>query len=536
MQKDFILEAQDEKGFSFTFMIEKAEAVDTGLDEMILSGVASTTNIDHDNERMSAESLKSMANVINTTGVPLRYEHQKNENAVIGTVFKASVDERNQLKIETRLNKDHPAAPLLYKALKEGSKYGFSVGGRVKRAIKEFSEKTGKMVKTFYDVLLDEVSVTQRPANYDAWLVAKSIVDKGSDIKEFYKSDFYREFLFENPQLDYMRAFAKSIPDKSWKKINSNKENTMRKAEEKKDEEMKDTEKSFVTVKSFNELQSLVSKGFNSITSLLAKMTEPAKDEENPDKDKEKDPGDGTSKSREGQEDSKGNGDDEKGERESKSIDDEEKKDEEKEKSMDDKEDEDKEKSMDDEKDEEKKEKSADDEKKDEEESTKSISSAISRIQKLNKAMSFKKSEGEEEVKDEEVKDEEEKTDEGEEVIKTKKTASIDAFVAVVADALENFKERYEKSNKNVVGLDRAFVDAIRNDKEVQKEIMSMLKEPGFKKSVSMGVPIMRTKDGRSYELTAKALGTIEKSQKGEGEKSFKDAWKSDFSSLDKSN
>ena len=523
MQNDFTLEAKSNEGFKFTFHIEKAETVESETSEMILAGVASTTNIDHDGERMSASSLKSMAEIINKEGVPLRYEHQKNNNAVIGTVFKASVDDRNQLKIETRLNKDHPAAPLLYKALKEGSKYGFSVGGRVKRAVKEFSEQTGKMVKTFYDVLLDEVSVTQRPANYDAWLFAKSIVEKGQNTSEYYKTPLYQEFLFENPQLDYMRAFAKSIPDKSWVKINnSNLEKTMtteemktkekaqetetetkEKAEESK-EETKESEKSFVSVKSFNELQSLVSKGFNSLTTLLAKMTS----EETETKEKAQEE----------------NGTDESGERE-KNMDETETK----EKGMDSSE-ETKEKDMSET--EEEKEKSAETETKEkaeetetkESESMKSINAAVSRIDRLNKSMKFSKSEGE--SKEEDVAEGEAE----EEVAKSKKTASIDAFVAVVANTLETMKETFEKSNKTVVGFEKAMIDAIKTDPEIQKEIKSMLREPGFKKSVSMGVPIMRTKDGKSYALAATELGTVEKSEK---ESSFKSVWGSKFSSQD---
>ena len=155
MDKDLIT-IKAEGDFPFTFYIEKAIAGEEGED-MIITGVASTVNIDHDNERMSSSALKSMAEIINEKSVPLRVEHQSGDNAVVGDVYKAWVDERDQLWIKALLHKAHPAAGILYKSLKDGVKLGLSVGGRVKSAIREFSEATGKMVKTFYQVALEEV-------------------------------------------------------------------------------------------------------------------------------------------------------------------------------------------------------------------------------------------------------------------------------------------------------------------------------------------------------------------------------------------
>jgi hypothetical protein len=114
---------------------------------------------------------------------------------------------------------------MLWKGLEAGAKFGFSVGGSVKRAMRELNEGIGKLVKTFYDVELKEVSITPKPANFDAWLVNHYFAKSYEDAKNYYDNfTFYNKFLSENPQLDYLAVFEKSIGDK-WIKVDSNNSN-----------------------------------------------------------------------------------------------------------------------------------------------------------------------------------------------------------------------------------------------------------------------------------------------------------------------
>src|SRR5579872_4449960 len=283
MKENITLEATGD--FPFKFYIEKAIPEETEK-ELIIEGIASTTNVDHDNERMSANALKDMAQIINEKSVPLRVEHSKDDTAIIGSVNKAWVDDRNQLHVRAVLDKTHMVGPLLHSSMKQGAKMGLSVGGVVKRATKEFVESVGKMVKTFYDVVLNEVSVTPRPANYDSWLVAKHIVDKEEDAEGFRKSTLHDEFLFQNPQLDYLQVFAKSIPDKEWHKINNiNKDNNMNKDDKDKKDETAETKS--VSQKEFDAFKAVITKGFDTIGKALAKaMGNEPKETTNPDKTK----------------------------------------------------------------------------------------------------------------------------------------------------------------------------------------------------------------------------------------------------------
>ena len=492
-EKTITIEATGD--FPFSFYIEKA--VPSGDEEhMSIKGVASTTNVDHDQERMSESSLKAMAEIINQTGVPLRVEHQKEDNAVIGSVFKAWVDERNQLWIEANLDKSHPGASMLYKALKTGAKLGLSVGGRVKHAVKEFSESAGTMIKTFYNVVLDEVSVTSRPANYDAWLVSKSIISKDEDGERFVDSPIYKEFLFENQGFDYLQSFAKSIPDNSWKKVNiikSNEENSMSEKEIKKDstkeeetkekagegakeevkEKAEDKKEDETATKSEDTFKSMVMKTLEGLTAVVAKLAKGSSKEE-------------TEKTEET------------------TI-------------MEDK----KEKSE--EKTDDKKEEKA--ETKEEEASTKdyhikSMQNVLKRIEDLSKAMEETTEETKEKAEDK--KEEEETT----------KSMDLDKFVATVEKSINDLQEKFSKGGKRTLGLAEMIVNAIRTDKGVQKEIQDMMKEPGFKKSMQFGVPMMRTKDGKAYRLTAQVMGEeVEKSRKDVSGKSFKEVYNQNFSS-----
>ncbi len=489
--------------FPFKFYIEKAQAVDEE-GEMIITGVASTMNVDHDNERMSERALSSMAEVINDTSVPLRIEHDKSDKAIVGKVFKAWIDDRKQLWIKAILDSTHPASSILHSSLKQGAKLGLSVGGRVKKATREFSEAVGNVIKTFYEVALDEVSVTQRPANYDSWLLAKSIVEKSEDVSKYYQSPFYQEFLFENQQLDYLQSFAKSIPDKSWGKLTINKKNTMSKetkteetteettkAEEttetkettkttKAEETETETTKGYASKAEVNALKSMVTKGFEAVTGILAKMSSKEEGTETTETTKAESTETETETKEKAMETTEHPSDEatEKAETETDTED---------------------------------------------KYELKSMDKAINTIKGLTAKM----------TKTEDATETDETTKASTETETTTKSsgpASIDEFVDAVTSYVEALDARFAKSGMTVPGSKQRLVDLIKANPELQSEISAMLKEPGFKKSVSMGVPYMTTKEGKRIALVP-VDETVAKSANEKSGKSFKDLYKTEFSS-----
>ncbi len=524
-EKDITLEAIGE--FPFTFHIEKAVATDED-DQLIIEGIASTTNIDHDNERMSYDALRDMESAINEKSVPLRVEHSKEDSAIIGNVFKAWVDERNQLHIRASLDKSHPVSSILHHSMKSGVKMGLSVGGIVKRAVKEYADSVGKMVKTFYDVALSEVSVTPRPANYDAYVVAKGIAKNEVEAEQFRDTAVYSDFLFQNPQLDYLRVFAKSVPDKAWRKsVGSPEFNNNNKKDMAKKEEMdeKETDKS-VTRGEFDALKSMIAKGFESVVGLVSKaMNSDAMDTANPDKKKDVNVGDEAKKAAgdaEDQADPKKDKKKEPGDEAKKSEDD---KEDEKEKTS-------------------KKEDESDDYKLEEvERSIETMNSLTKRLTGTKKAADDKeddkkeksedKKDDEEKEKSEDKEDEKEKSSKDEDEEKEKTIHPLDQFVAAVTKTMEAMVDKMEKSGKTIPGFQKSFVEAIKNDPVMQEEIAKMAKVPGRKQSVVYGTPMMVTKDGKRFALSATEVGaTIEKSSDSKKAKSFKEVYQSEFSSV----
>lgn len=511
--------------FPFTFYIEKAVATETEK-ELVIEGVASTTNIDHDNERMSKEALDAMVNIINAQGVPLRVEHSKSENAVIGNVFKGWVDERNQLHIQARLDKSHPVAPVLHHSMKElGKKMGFSVGGLVKHAMREFSEAKGKLVKTFYDVELKEVSVTPRPANYDSWAIAKSMA-KDEVEAEAMRDTFHDQFLFENPQMDYLQVFAKSVSgnEVSWNRIegsiskNNNKDMTTEtdKEKEKATKEDEDTTKAVsraefrVVVKSIETM----AKAMEAIVTKFSKdgLDVGPHDQNAPDKEKPADESPAAKAAAgdtETEKDMSVEAHDQNGPDKDKP------------------------------KDESPTAKAKESEDTYEMQTTKS---AISTLESLTKRLTgVKKSEDESEKEektkttDDEDKTKEKTSDKEKEEDTEKGMHPMDVFVGTVTKTIEAMVDRLEKHGMNLIGFEKSQVERIVNDPQMQVEIQKMLKIPGAKKSVVMGTPYMITKGGKRFALTATEVGqtTIEKSRTTDGKApSFKDVYKADFSSV----
>jgi chemotaxis protein histidine kinase CheA len=475
--------------FEFQFFIEKAIPSEES-DELYVEGIASTMNVDHDSERMSLDALKAMVNVVNTKGVPLRIEHQKGDDEIIGIVNKAWIDERNQMKIKAQLDKTNTVAKLLHDSLKKGTKLGLSVGGAVRKAIKEISEKAGGIVKTFYDVVLKEISVTQRPANYDAWLFAKSYKEKDESDEAFYSvMPLMNEFLFENPQLDYLHSFAKSIPDKEWKKVgeeaiksNTNLDMDLFKKKVAKEEESEETKEKEQSEENTEKEESTEEEAKKETTE-----SEETKKEESSETEAEKEEGEtmteridrleSTSKEivkalegitkmmkeagRGGQENTSGNGDTD---------------------------------------------------------ATREAKGGTT--QKEETSASETDTEKEQSETSSETEKEESSSEYEMEAVK-----SINEF----SKAIQSFSEKMEKGGKRVPGLTQALVDYLKADPEFQKSMAELMKLPGFKKSVSVGnVPYMLGKDGKRFALTANPIE--EKVEKSENGKTFKEIYQSKFS------
>jgi hypothetical protein len=162
------------------FILEKEEG---GKKRFYVHGIAATTGVDRDDERMSSKFIAKMRKV--AVGLPLFVEtHRPSElRQTIGKIVKSGGDENNFI-IEAILENEenNPKVKELLQKMDSldfdgHSMWGFSVGGKVSKAYKEHDAKLDKDVIVLDDGDLFHVLLTNQPANAGtmAEAIAKSL-------------------------------------------------------------------------------------------------------------------------------------------------------------------------------------------------------------------------------------------------------------------------------------------------------------------------------------------------------------------------
>ena len=179
----------DKASFKYTFPILKAEQREDGL---YLIGLASGPEIDRDEERIAPEAIVLFQKQIEdrfNSGDPLPYRDAHAPDGVLmdlGVLTKAWINEHFHLGVEVRLDAENPASKYLFEQVKRGKQYGMSVSGSVLDWADEFVEGLGKAVRTFKNVVLDEISNTTRPAWYPSFgtVLAKSVSNADDSVAD----------------------------------------------------------------------------------------------------------------------------------------------------------------------------------------------------------------------------------------------------------------------------------------------------------------------------------------------------------------
>jgi len=195
-------------------------------EERYVEGVASSTDVDLQGDRMTEGCLHSMADSLKTHIINLNAEHDTSWRSEIGDLEKLAVNKNKQLVCEAKLNEMSTARDFWYALTEQHKKLGLSVGGYVKdyEMIKEGDGDDAKWVRVFKKIELDHIAVTSRPANPKTWVdaIAKSLdsekegnMIKEADIKKVKKltksrfEDFDRGAL-----LLILEGVSKSLSDK----------------------------------------------------------------------------------------------------------------------------------------------------------------------------------------------------------------------------------------------------------------------------------------------------------------------------------
>jgi HK97 family phage prohead protease len=162
--------------FNFIIPLQKGLIGDT------LTGTASTTSVDRDEERMSANAINNMTDGVKREGVNLFGNHQHDWENILGGIDNAEAFDK-KFKININLNKANPKYEQLVGTLNtKGVRIGLSVGGNVKSFHWEYDKAIGKKIKVLDEVEVYEVSVVGIPSNKESFLTIPQAIAKSAKL------------------------------------------------------------------------------------------------------------------------------------------------------------------------------------------------------------------------------------------------------------------------------------------------------------------------------------------------------------------
>jgi HK97 family phage prohead protease len=182
-----------ERDFSmFSGLLKTAlEKRDDGGDDMVLTGVASSTIKDRHGDTITQRGLESMLKTAEGMTIYLNHSYDVPED-VAGTVRAAWIDQASDdlydLRFKIGINQDNPRAIQAWNAIDKGTKLGLSIGAMI-------PDGGAKRVKSSGAYIIDEVelletSIVSIPANPRSWVdyARKSLVTK-SNVPEVETAD-----------------------------------------------------------------------------------------------------------------------------------------------------------------------------------------------------------------------------------------------------------------------------------------------------------------------------------------------------------
>ncbi len=175
--EDWVKKSSD---FEFSCGIDRVWKSEEG--KLLFEGVASTTAVDSQKERMSEKAIERM---VAHPPLDLVDAHaNRRAGQELGVTLKHIAD-GGTFKIIGEFFDDNPDAIRVWKRMSEGKRYGLSVGGKVVGAHWEVTKGVGERVRVIDDLELNHIAITPPggQANPDCWLsaMAKSVEGEFTD-------------------------------------------------------------------------------------------------------------------------------------------------------------------------------------------------------------------------------------------------------------------------------------------------------------------------------------------------------------------
>ena len=156
-----------------------------------VEGLASGTDKDLHGDKMAPSAIQTMADSLKLHVINLNDEHNTSWQSELGEIVKLEVTEKDDLRIEAKLNDMSKSTDLWYALTDLNKKLGLSIGGYVKEYEMEKDESGDEptWIRVYKDIELDHIAVTSRPAYPKAWVsvISKSIKTSEETLKEVKK-------------------------------------------------------------------------------------------------------------------------------------------------------------------------------------------------------------------------------------------------------------------------------------------------------------------------------------------------------------
>jgi len=147
-----------------------------------VSGTASTTSIDWDEERVSENFIKSMKKQVINLPLRVNGHFSRALDDIVGVITNKG-GSKEKLDIEGKLQKpeNNVNVEKLVQKMDDGIIFGFSIYGKVIKTFVE-TDKKGKLTYVLDDGVLSHILITDQPANKDTFMegILKSIKENKS--------------------------------------------------------------------------------------------------------------------------------------------------------------------------------------------------------------------------------------------------------------------------------------------------------------------------------------------------------------------
>lgn len=167
-------EKENIESFEFWVPIEKGGVKEVN-GERIIYGIASSEDIDMDNEIVSAGAIRKSLDYFLKHG-RLDYDHKSKDDPkyIVGEPLAGRFDDKNNFHLKGKLYKGLEVADSVWQQLKAGNtRMGYSIGGRVLQKAVQFDRLTNKRTPKVTNALINHIAITPHPKNLSTWATVK---------------------------------------------------------------------------------------------------------------------------------------------------------------------------------------------------------------------------------------------------------------------------------------------------------------------------------------------------------------------------